>query len=556
MATRKVAKGKNDSLRALGRINSDLPPQSPEPEKATAEPPVVAPAARVYTDWEPTDEPSYTEAGKEAYHSKAKYILAHSEKGGGKTYAFLDKMVKHCFSYNNAMGLICVRTRSQANKGGAWEKLQLHILPKWRKKKGIEHTNVMLDSQKNELIWIRTIHGGWSMFVLISANYGTQLVNTAPGYEPSMAFVDELTNCDSEVYYSAIAAQVGRRPGIPGEAQQYLAACNPKGPSNWVYKKWFVEPINEDTGEVDPEFHSIRFSVDDNEKNLPNGYRDHLKRVYKNSPIEAKRLIDGEWIDRPSADSLFGDIFSPEIHVRPITSDGKPHQTLRLLPSRDSSILIGIDSGSTYHAFPFMQWLPVDGRMRWVVFDEVVILKKKTSYPRLIPMVMRRLKWWLDMDEKKPGFIAISDDSAFNQYKPGTGSYDVTEIQKSWSDYDRLQKSNTGEEYLGPIKIRGCPKFDGSVAARVRILQEALGNEEILVSASCKHTQAMMLLLESKKQPKDKPYNDDLSMSPERSDHLHIFDAITYVMLMGKLHPARLIPPSQSSTGSSIITVR
>jgi hypothetical protein len=549
---------KEDPLKLLGRLNVSGPQGqgAPETEKAKAPPPPVVPTPRVYTSWEPVDDPEYTEAGREVYNSRAKYILAHSEKGGGKTYAFLDKMVNHCFTYDNAMGLICVRTRSQANKGGAWEKLQLLILPKWRKRKGIEHTKVMMDSQKNEIIWVRTRNGGWSLFVLISANYSSQLINTAPGYEPSMAFVDELTNCDGEAYFSAIAAQVGRRPGIPGEAQQYCAACNPKGPSHWVYKKWFEECIDDNTGEVDHEFHSVRFSVSDNERNLPDGYVTHLKRVYKHSPIEARRLIDGEWVDKPSADSIFGDLFSPEIHVRPLTDDGKPHPKLRLLPSRDSSILIGIDSGSTYHAFPFMQWMVVDGKMKWVVFDEVVVLKKKISYQRLIPIVMRRLKWWLDLGDKKPGFIAISDDSAFNQFRAGSGSFDVAEMQKAWMSYDKLQQDKTGVPYLGPIRIRGCPKFDGSVSARVRLLQEALGEEEIMVSASCKHTQSMLILLESKKQPKDKPYNDDLSMSPERSDHLHIFDAISYVMLMGKLRPSQLIPPSRSTSDSMLITVR
>jgi len=545
---------KSDPLKALGQMNAGIAPTPPPVEEVTHTPPaqigIVQPK---YTDWNPVDEPEYTSSGRELYYAREKFILAHSEKGSGKTRAAIEKLVDHCFTYDNALGIIQVRVRNQATKGGAWSELQ-YVLSRWRKKKGIEHSRVMLDSQKNEIIWIKTKNYKWSLFALISAPHASVLEKTAPGYVPSMVVADELTDCDDEVYFKAMAAQVGRRRGIPGEAQQFIGCCNPKGPSHWVYKKWFEEPFDELTGEKDEDFRDIKFSVEENLKNLPAGYLESLRKIYRNSPIEAKRLIEGDWIDKASADSLFGDIYSPASHVRPLTEDGLPHPKKRIMPSRKSSIIIGIDSGSTYHSFSFMQWLPVDGRMKWVIFDEVVVLKKKLSYMKLIPIVMRRLKWWLDLDPVKPQFIAISDESAFNQFRPGTGSFDVAEMQKAWAAYEKLMCEQTGQTvWLGPIRIRGCPKFDGSVAARIRTLQEALGNE-LLVSASCVYTQKMLLMLESKKQPKDGPYNDDLSMSPQRSDHLHVFDSVTYVMLMGRLHPARLIPPT-ASTGSMLIDI-
>jgi hypothetical protein len=524
-----------ETFAALGRQNNDQPPPSP-PE---------TPKPKVWNDWEPIHEQNYPQAGRDLYNSVARYTLAHSEKGSGKTYSCLDKVVKHCFEYTNALGIIVVRVRSQANKGGAWDKLQLQILPKWRKKKGLVHSKVMTDSQKNELIWIQNRQGGWSQVVLISAPYGVLLENTAPGYEPSIVFVDELTECDSPAYFTSLAAQLGRRPGIPGQAQQYLAACNPKGPSNWVYKKWFIESYNEDTGAWDPDFHAIFFPSKDNERNMPEGYFVHLAKVYRNDQISARRLISGEWIDRPSGDALLGGIYSVESHVRPLTEDGQAHPTARLLPLRKSAIIIGVDSGGAYHAFPFLQWAPVDGRMRWVVFDEIVLLRRKLSYGVIIPPLMKRLKFWLDLEEPKPNVISVSDESAFNQFRAGSGSYDVTEIQKVWN-------ARRDEIGVPAIKIKPCPKFDGSVKARIRILQESLANDEFLVSASCKHTQQMLLMIESKKQ-KTGDYNDDLALTVQRSDHIHIFDAITYPMLLGTMFPSRLIPPAD--TGSMLVQI-
>lgn len=528
----------------LGQINADAPPPEDKPAEASDQPVV-----KRYSDWIPTDNTNYTPSGRQLFDAPEPYILAHSEKSGGKTYAALDKGVNHCFEYDNALMIICVRVRSQANKGGAWDKLQQEILPEWRKKKGLEHTRVMQDSQKNELIWVKTRSGKWSQIVLISAPFGSILSGTLPGYEPSFVFVDELTECDSEVYFNGFAAQLKRRKSVPAHGHQYVGACNPKGPSNWVYIKWFVEAYDSETGLWDTDFRVIRFSAAENTHNMHAGYMDHLRKVYRNKPIEAMRLIEGEWIDRPSGDALFGDLYSVADHVRPLTEDGKAHPTQRLLPSRKHPTVIGIDSGGSYHAFPFIQWLPVDGEMKWVVYDEIVLLRRKLSYKRIVPLVMRRLKFWKDMDPEFGGVLGVSDDSAFNQFRAGTGSFDVTQMTKEWRAYIDQWQAEKGEPMgLEPITIRGAPKFAGSVAARVRLLQEALANNQILVSAGCKHTQKMLLLIESKKQPKDRPYDDDLALAVERSDHIHIFDAITYVMLMGQMYPARLSPPQKNSS--------
>lgn len=528
----------------LGRINAETPPPDETPPLDDQ-----GKKVRVYTNWLPTDNPKYTEAGRELFFAKEPYLLAHSEKGGGKTYAGLDKAVNHCFEYSGALAIICVRTMSQANKGGAWNKLQEEVLPLWRKNKGLENLPVMQDKQKNELIWIRARDGKWSQIVLISAPFGSILRGTLPGYEPSFVLVDELTECDSDVYFLGFAAQLKRRPAVPSHAHQFVGPCNPKGPSNWVYKIWFEDAYDPDTGLWDTDYRAIRFSLKGNMQNMHAGYDTHLKKIYRNKPIEALRLIEGEWIDRPSGDALFGDLYSVTDHVRPLTDDGKPHPTQRLLPSRTHPTVIGIDSGGSYHAFPFMQWLPVDGEMKWVIYDEIVLLRRKLSYKRIVPLVMRRLKFWKDMEPEFGGYIGVSDDSAFNQFRAGTGSFDVTQMTKEWRLYIDQWQAEKGEPMgLEPITIRGAPKFAGSVAARVRLLQEALANNQILVSAGCKHTQKMLLLIESKKQPKDKPYDDDLALAVERSDHIHIFDAITYVMLMGQMYPARLTPPQKNTS--------
>src|SRR5689334_7819747 len=76
--------------------------------------------------------PRLTPAQEELYFSEAKYILAHSEKGSGKSVGCLHKLVKHCYLNENALAIIVVSVRSMANKGGAWSKLNEMVLPTWR----------------------------------------------------------------------------------------------------------------------------------------------------------------------------------------------------------------------------------------------------------------------------------------------------------------------------------------------------------------------------------------------------------------------------------------
>lgn len=122
------------------------------------------------------------------------------------TYGALTKLVKHCYLNENALALIVVTVRSMANKGGAWSKLQEMVLPAWRdgnrdrdgklldEGMGLHYTDVMFDSQHNEMIWIQNQYGGWCMVILVSAPHANQLRLRIRGYEPSFVFVDELTS--------------------------------------------------------------------------------------------------------------------------------------------------------------------------------------------------------------------------------------------------------------------------------------------------------------------------------------------------------------------------
>jgi hypothetical protein len=229
--------------------------------------------------------------------------------------------------------------------------------------------------------------------------------------------------------------------------------------------------------------------------------------------------------------------------MRPIDEEGKPLRDQCILPSPKHPIIVGLDPGSVYNAFIFMQWLLVGDRMRWVIFDEIVTIRRRISYPDFIPMVMRRVKFWrervegngIDMPQ-----IWISDNSAFNQYRSAQGSYDVLEIEK-------IYQAMRGKYGLEELKVKQAPKFNGSVMARVNIGQKLLSQDEIIVSARCVRVHQMFLGLEAKGQKAGEPFDPEAALTPRRSDHIHVFDALSYPLLTASISPTALIP-SRTST--------
>lgn len=514
-----MPKLEHDVFEVLGRIVRPPPPPKP-PSNET---------------W----RPSLTPAQDKLFESQARYLLAWSEKGSGKTVGALHKLTRHCFENDNALAIILVRVRSMANKGGAWDKLQTMVLPQWKAGLGLEHTEVKFDSQHNEFMWIANQYGGWSMVVLISAPHAMQLRERIRGYEPSFVFVDELTSCDSVEYFQAIAAQIGRRPFVD-TVQQYVAATNPEGPTHWVYKKWFIDAYNEETGEHDEDFENIYFPIAENAGNLTGGYLRSLEKIYRSDDTEAARMIRGEWVDRPSGEGLFREIYNVVIHVKPLNDEGQPDIRAGLAPVAGHVMGLGIDPGSPNNAFTFFQRLPLDGKQKWLFFDEVVTIRRKIPYTDLIPLVMRRIRWWRDEVKSEMPMVWIADEAAFNQWRASTGSFDVLQ-------FEQIYEAHRLKYRLEPLKIKACPKGAGSVLTRVQLLQQHLVNEEIIVSARCRQIQQMFLRIEGKKvRPGEAPDPEGM-MTPTKSDHKHVFDALSYPVLFAHINPTALVPLKTSS---------
>jgi hypothetical protein len=370
--------------------------------------------------------------------------------------------------------------------------------------------------------------------------WAIQVAGNVRGIEPSIVFVDELTTLDDPVYFDAIIQQVGRRPGVKG-VQQYMAACNPEGPSHWVYKRFFEIPFEEardvdgkivnKAGEWNPDYAVFHLQMEENKKYLNKHYYQTVVDATRSDPVEFKRLVGGEWIDRPSGQSLFGNHFYPQIHV-------KGNKDARIVPSVNFPVIVGYDIGQVNHGVSFMQAIPMKGKgVVWVIFDEMVYTNTQVEIRDLVKELMRRLDFWNKQTGHKFTHIHVSDNSAFNQYRNTTGSYDHLDVERISRHYC--------EKYpdLKPVIMRPAPKFPGSREARVRLLISLLQEERFLVSYACTHHRDMLMNLRSEGSPKG-VYDPGAGFRPKRSVYVHCFDSCTYPMLEADVGVLQVAPMS------------
>ena len=478
-------------------------------------------------DWMPDLNPTQ----KLIWDDTSPFLLTYGEKGSGKGYSLLHKLVRHCYENTNAFQIL-IAPSIFTGKEGIWHDLHQDILPHWKHGIGLEYTDSKLDPEtKDRHCWIANMRGGWSKMVLKSIPHPAFVEARVKGPAPSGVYIDEITNCNGREYFTYPAAQLMRRRDIEGP-MQFTASCNPEGPSNWVYKVWFEEVVDSETGKRDPDYAVYHVPITENLHRLPAGYVEHLRKVLRD-PIQKRRLIDGEWIDAPTGQSIFRNQFIPAIHVR-----GDVIKGTGLRPIKGVPISVGYDPGPANFCVAFMQMLVIEGKVLWIIFDELNFVGKHRTYKRVVTEVLKTMDHWQDIVGCKFQFEHICDAAAFTNRR-SDGSFEVMDIER---------------EGKGRIRMKACPKGAGSIVDRVRMLQSFMDDEAIYISAKCQRTIDMCNLLSSKNL-KPGEYSPENEFTPVRNIYSHPFDAATYAMFYNQTRNRRYtradaIKPMVYSAGS------
>ncbi len=476
-------------------------------------------------DWAPILNPEQDKA----FHDPSKYILLEGEKGTGKGIVGLHKLVRHCYENDQAQALIMAPSQRTGGKGIGEDFTDL-VLPTWRngnfewlngqpgkrldRGMGLQYTEPRLDPQtKDRIIKIRNMHGGNSEVIIISIPYDDVVDRRMRGMVPSFVYVDELTKMGGRNFFTYVVQQLGRRRGIAGP-QQYVASVNPEGPSHWVYQVWHVEPEDPETGKRDPDFATYHIPIAENLHHLPPGYFEGLLKIFKD-PYERRRLLNGEWVERPSGDAIFKEYFAPEIHVK-----GDWSKKIGLLPLPGHPIIISHDPGPKNYSAHLMQRLPIidspDRPVIWTAFDECNTVGKFTPYDIVIKGIAGRMKFW--MNHRTVGhnyrFVHVFDEAAFTA-RDNRGNVDVMEVK-------RIFKTHGFD-----IRALPCPKGADTAPQRVQLIMNLLLSETMFISDALEKTKDMFRLLVSKK-AKEGEYDAYTGLRPLRSPYIHPFDSLSY----------------------------
>lgn len=487
-------------------------------------------------------EPLLNKTQKKIFNSLAKYVLAYGEKGSGKTVGGLHALVRHCYEEEGALALI-LAPQIRTGKEGVISDLEW-VLDIWRNGNigkdgnrvdegmGLQYTESALDPQtKDRVIFIGNRHGGWSKVILISIPYAEVVAKRMKALSPSFVFADEFTELDGPEYFTYVAQQIGRRRGISGP-QQYYAATNPEGPSHWAYKVFFDDPVDHETGERDPDYEVYHVPIAENSDNLPPGYLDGLKKLYRES-TDKKRLLHGEWVDRPSGDSIFKNYFDVEGHVR---GDAKVGEGI--LPVKGLPLIVSYDPGPVNFSVHFLQMIPTKDKGNiWIIFDELNLVGKYKPDYVVVKQVLAMMDDW-STEMGGASFIHIGDEAAWTHMRHD-GSFDAKRIQDLSG---------------GRIRIRGCPKGKESVPARVQMTISMLLSDSLYVSATCPKTIEMFRLLSSEP-PKAGKYDANVGFRPKRSPYLHSFDSFSYAPFYFQCNPAAFMIRTGATRGGSVFRV-
>ena len=444
------------------------------------------------------------------FNDTTKFLLVSSMRFTGKSWAVGYAVVRHCYDYPNALVFLVAKTKRQMMSGGLMSKIVNDILPDFTKNlDGFEASGIKMTIEKDIVVSIKNRFGGTGLIQVMSIGSDSDLQRKIKALESSLVVVDEITLYDTPDVYTALAATLGRKTGIPPSAQRFIATTNPDKPSHWVAKMWDVLT----PAKRGPLFNVIELLPEDNPSPMTADYYSLLKATLKDSPTKYARDVEGRWVEFPDGEALFADYFNPDTHVIGSEIDGTG-----FMPVKGFGLILGLDLGDTNHGVSLSQSIPAKDKPAWIVLDEYESVGKKVSIEGVTRKIMAKVNAWCQRVGYDFSVTAVSDNSAFNRWRAATGSFDHAEIERFWKkmmpEFPHIKH---------PLRILEAPKGDGSVVVRTRLAQDMFARGELFVSAQCPaHIKMLANISGTKKTP----------MAPDTHDALkHIYDAMTYPII-------------------------
>lgn len=501
----------------------------------------------------------------EVFNSYDRCLLVSGPRLSAKSWACLHKIVRHMWETPGARVGMFTKVLKNSKDAGAWKNLHNVTIPEWiRAKMGFQYTTQTYEGKpgwkvdgqtRTPFFRVKNMHGGESECLLFSMDNDNEVEEKLKEREFSMVYFSELSNFLTRQVLS-IALLSLRTPHLNYEQQQWIADTNPaeEGEQSWIYETWWVEKnlSYEDYVErqkklerpimSEPVFQRYKSGLKviemlpEENPTLKPGQLDELKATYAYDPGLYARYVEGKWVYGQGDSSLhFRRFFKPNIHVVG-NCDGKDEETWEYLsPSQNCfEIITGLDPGDTNHACSIIersyadQFIPKMNtsvkRACFSVVDEVVSLSEQVSIEDFTISIMET--------------IGALEKLAGREYDLDRCYSDRSAIEKYSAAGDTFVANQIHAASMGRLMVTGVPKPKFSVMVRVRLLQQLLAQGRIKVSAHCFHHIEMFKNLKKGKDRLNFVVHDK---------HKHIFDALTYALIMECAEEIEAIPDVYSS---------
>lgn len=216
-------------------------------------------------------------------------ILLSGSVGSAKSIIATHQMIKHCFRYSGARGLLGRKSMPDLRDtiyAKCVEHLDGAILADGTELKEGRHYFL-----KDSTCSITFFNGS----KIISRSWHDRRYKRLGSLEISCAIIEELTenDADDEMALRYVRMRVGRLPHIP---EQWIIYCtNPDAPSHFAYD--YFDIGKRQMGHVQnlPKTRHVYFSSTKDNKFLPDWYITQLENDL--DPKLARRMIHGEWVE-------------------------------------------------------------------------------------------------------------------------------------------------------------------------------------------------------------------------------------------------------------------
>jgi hypothetical protein len=500
----------------------------------------------------------------EVFDNTAYITLVCGSRLAAKTIACCHRVLRHLWEVPDAHVAIFAKSIKVAKDGGTWQLLISDAMTQWVDAKmvtedGSDYFRLVSEGRDGEpgpktdantrtpFFEVRNYWGGTSVCKLYSINDDNEIINKYKNKYFTMIFFIEFTAfADPMVlnitlqtlrpYTTSVRSkpgeEVARDPRVRFEWLADTNPCEKTGTAHWIYKEFYThrnnprmaaESIAKKRGESQPsdaqidsamryysKFRVIEMLHEDNPF-----VSDDQRNVMENSVAGDQMLYDshfrGIWSDSGvERGKLFADLFSQDIHV---LGDAETDQIE--ISKNSTALYTGWDLGSQHHASVIVdKWYRKNAKTNrdescYSVLDEETSHGEDITLSDFTSAFMEKLSDLEAKEKKTFELVNWADDNALNVFRPNNGTYDYMEI---------LAASNQR------ILLEGVEKPAGSVQTRIRYIRRLLAEERLFVSWRCKEVIAM---LENIKRGTTK-----VQPISRYGDHIHIFDALSYILLM------------------------